>query len=206
MNFPDFFAHAPVLTLRDPLAAFLGVSSTGEMRYSYADAVRLAGHSCPTVAGTWLMLCHGLRQLYGDEMPERGNIGAALQGAPDEGVAGVIASVVTLVTGAAPETGFGGIGAAGQFSRRGLLEFAAPIDALLGLRRLDTGAGVLLDLDLSDVPASPEMPALFVRALSGRAAPDEAARFGQLWQARVERMLTERADDPSLTPARPWPA
>ena len=54
MAFPDFFAEVPVLTLRDGLAQLLGASDDGVIEYHYADAVRLAGHSCPTVAGGWL--------------------------------------------------------------------------------------------------------------------------------------------------------
>ena len=54
MRFPDFFDHAPVIRLHDPLAQLLGSTIDGVMDYRYADAVRLAGHSCPTVAGAFL--------------------------------------------------------------------------------------------------------------------------------------------------------
>lgn len=54
MAFPDFFAEVPTLTLHDGLAQLLGASDDGVIEYHYADAVRLAGHSCPTVAGGWL--------------------------------------------------------------------------------------------------------------------------------------------------------
>ena len=205
MDFPEFFDRAPAVTLRDPLAAFLGVIPTGLLQYRYGDAVRLAGHSCPTVAGAWLMLCHGLRRLYGPEPPERGGIAVHLQGAADEGVTGVIGSVAQLVTGAAPESGFGGIGAAARFARRGLLRYGAAIPALMGLRRLDSGAGVLLDLDAAAVPAAPELPPLFARALNGVASAGEAQRFGRLWQERVERMLTGPAGDAALVRRRDWP-
>lgn len=45
MTFPSFFAEAPRLRVRDPLAAFLGASEDGILDYSYEDVVRLAGHS-----------------------------------------------------------------------------------------------------------------------------------------------------------------
>lgn len=51
MSFPAFFDDAPEIRVRDPLAAFLGSAEDGVMTYRYADAVRLAGHSCPVVAG-----------------------------------------------------------------------------------------------------------------------------------------------------------
>jgi len=55
MAFPEFFARIPTLTLRDPLAELLGAADGGLIEYCFADAVKLAGHSCPTVAGAWLI-------------------------------------------------------------------------------------------------------------------------------------------------------
>ena len=74
MAFPAFFADIPPITLRDPLAELLGAAENGLIEYHFADAVKLAGHSCPTVAGAWLMTVRALRALYGDETPVRGNI------------------------------------------------------------------------------------------------------------------------------------
>ena len=71
MEFPGFFAEAPSISLRDPLAQFLGASKSGMITYAYVDAVRLAGHSCPTVAGAYLMVRRGLQLPYDSEMPER---------------------------------------------------------------------------------------------------------------------------------------
>ncbi|CAM07733.1 TPA: hypothetical protein WJK96_000862 [Neisseria meningitidis] len=140
-RFPSFFNQAPTITVRDPLAAFLGAAENGILTYRYADAVRLCGHSCPTVAGAYLMVIKGLKALYGEELPERGGIEAAMQGVRDEGTVGVTASVVQLLTGAAPETGFGGIGMQGRFARRNLLSFGAgEINGTLTLRRKDNGA------------------------------------------------------------------
>ena len=84
-TFPDFFADAPQITLRDPLAEFLGAARGGLMTYRYADAVRLAGHSCPTVAGAWLMTVRGLRALYGDETPVRGEVEVFMRGGREDG-------------------------------------------------------------------------------------------------------------------------
>ena len=61
-GFPEFFDSAPVVRVRDPLAAFLGAARDGVLEYRYADAVKLAGHSCPTVASAFLMSgLHSLR-------------------------------------------------------------------------------------------------------------------------------------------------
>jgi hypothetical protein len=206
MDFPDFFDDAPALSLREPLAAFLGASKSGIITYRYADAVKLAGHSCPTVAGAYLMVSKGLAHLYGDELPERGGIEVHMRDGREQGTTGVIATIATLLTGAAPETGFGGIGADHRFSRRGLMRFDAPIDGLLALRRCDTGRGVVLDLNMASVPANPEMSTLFPKTVAGQADESELARFGMLWQDRVARMLRDHADDPELVRIHVWEA
>ena len=149
---PGFFAQVPSVTLRDPLAQFLGAAEQGVITYRYADAVRLAGHSCPTVAEAYLMTRHALRALYGEELPVRGDIDAFLREARDSGVTGVIASVVQLLTGAAPESGFRGIGAARRFSRQNTMVFGTAMAGVLALRRRDTGQAVSVQLDTSVVP------------------------------------------------------
>ena len=206
MDYPDFFSKAPTITLRDPLAAFLGASKSGVMTYAYADAVKLAGHSCATVAGAYLMVRNGLSHLYDGEMPERGGVEVYMRDSRDRGTTGVIAAVATLLTGAAPETGFGGIGAHRRFTRRDLLHFDAPIDGLLALRRCDNGRGVVLDLETAVVPAATEMQILLPRVMAEQADEDEQARFAALWQARVEQMLVKHADDPDLVQIREWKA
>ncbi len=206
MDFPDFFAAAPTIRLHEPLASFLGVSRSGTMTYGYVDAVKLAGHSCPTVAGAYLMVRRGLAYLYTDELPERGGVAVYLRGGREQGTTGVIAAVATLLTGAAPETGFGGIGADRRFSRRGLLQFDTPIEGVMALRRRDTGRGVVLDLDTSSVPPDHAMGALFPKAVAGQADENEQDRFAALWQGHVARMLLDHADDPDLVRVREWEA
>ena len=195
---PAYFAAAPTQRVRDPLAAVLGAAKDGILEYHYADAVRLAGHSCPTVAGAYLLTRRGLRALYGDDLPERGGIAVQMRDSRDAGTTGVIATVATLLTGAAAETGFGGIGPAARFARRDLLAYDAPVCGLMRLRRLDNDAAVELELNAAVVPFPAEMQSLMPKAVSGRATPDELARFGELWQSRVRAMLLDHADDPGL--------
>lgn len=201
-SFPDFFAKAPSIIIQDPLAHFLGAARDGVMEYRYVDAVRLAGHSCPTVAGTWLMTLHGLRALYDDTLPVRGEIEVYMADAREAGTTGVMATVVQLVTGAAPETGFHGI--AGRFGRNNLLHFGQPVQGVFGLRRKDTGAAVQVALDASVVPWSDEMRALLPKAASGQANATELQHFGELWQERVRRMLLNHADDTALVQVSSW--
>ena len=122
-----------------------------------------------------------------------------------DGAAGVIAAIATLLTGAAPETGFKGIGAGHRFARRDLLVFDAPIEGTIGLRRRDTGTGVIVDINTASVPHDPGMDMLMPKAVSGQASAAELKQFGLLWQDRVRRMLVEHADDPKLIHLYGWP-
>ena len=89
MAFPEFFDAVPRIRVRDPLAQFLGAAAEGVFEYGYVDAVKLAGHSCPTVAAAYLLTRAALRALYPDALPERGGVRVELQGRfADDGWAG----------------------------------------------------------------------------------------------------------------------
>ncbi len=196
MSFPEFFEQIPALTMHDALAAALGAPTDGVIEYRYADAVRLAGHSCPTVAGAWLMARHALTALYPEGLPERGNFRVDLRAPLDVGTSGVVGAVLGLITGAAGDGGFKGLG--GQHVRRDLLRFGVGIGGDVRISRLDTGASVLIDYHPEVVAASPDMPQLMARVVGGVAAADERAQFAHLWQDRVRRILLQHADDPTL--------
>ena len=201
MAFPEFFAHIPAITLRDPLAELLGAAEGGLIEYRFADAVKLAGHSCPTVAGAWLMTARALRALYGGEIPLRGNIKVALREELESGVSGVIASVAGLLTGAAGAGGFKGLG--GRHSRRNLLQFGvAGVDGMV-FTRVDTNDAVDCTLRLEKVPADPRLGNLLGAILDGVADGEATRLFGELWQDRVRRILIDHADDPELVHIRP---
>lgn len=196
MQYPAFFDQIEPLVLRDPLAEMLGAFAGGVMQISYLDVVRLAGHSCPTVAGAFLMARKGMKALYGDDMPVRGEIAVEMQQPIGEGVTGVIANVLSFITGATDKGGFHGL--AGQFDRRHLLSFDKANPAPVTLIRKDAGQRVSLVYDASFIPADPLMGTLFPKVLTGKASADEARQFGALWQGRVEAILCEYADDPRL--------
>ncbi len=196
MTFPDFFAQIPSITLHDPLAELLGSTRDGLLEYHFADAVKLAGHSCPTVAGAWLTTARALRALYGDETPQRGQISVALRESIDSGVAGVIGSVAGLITGAAGIGGFKGLG--GQHVRRNLLQFGVSGAGSLRFSRLDTNVAVDCFLRLDFVPADSRIGSLLPAIVHGQASAAEGRLFGELWQERVRRILVEHGDDPRL--------
>lgn len=197
MGYPAFFDRIEPLRLHDPLAEILGSFVDGIVEIHYLDVVRLAGHSCPTVAGAYLMAKKGLEALYGEKtMPERGDIAVEMQQGIGEGVTGVVANVLSYITGATDQGGFHGL--AGRFDRRNLLTFGHAGTASVSLIRRDTGRRLSMTYDPSVVPVDPTMERLFPRVLAGKADADEALRFGILWQRRVEAILCEYADDPWL--------
>lgn len=200
MAFPDFFAEVPALRLHDGLAQLLGASDDGVIEYHYADAVRLAGHSCPTVAGGWLSARAALRHLYGDELPERGGVSVYLNDAENAGVTGVIGQVLTLVTGAAAANGFHGLG--GRHVRSNLLHYAQGDVAGVRFKRNDTGAEVEIGIDTSAVAGDPMMRPLMQLAMSGQADAVQRREFGRLWQDRVRRLLIDHVDDPEVVKVR----
>jgi len=190
MPFPEFFTRVPSLTLRDPLARFLGSAADGLIEYGYVDAVRLTGHSCPTVASAYLMTCRALRYLYGDAIPERGNIRVQFRDGEEDGVTGVQAAVVGLLTGAAGRGGFRGL--AGHFSRRQRLCFGVgSISGVARFSRLDTEQAVDAAIDLSALPSAPGLTRLLERALTGQSREE----FAAAWQERVRCLLMEHRDD-----------
>ena len=195
-GFPTFFAAVPPLVLRDPLAEMLGAAQGGLISYRYVDAVRLAGHSCPTVAAAWGMTRHALQMLYGNEIPVRGEIEVHLTGNQDTGVAGVIGSIAMLVTGAAGPGGFKGLG--GRYARRGLLRFGEDLPMEMRFTRRDTGLAIDIMADLSVVPPSPLMGPLLQAIIGGADGTAQRTEFADLWQERVRRILIEHADDPAL--------
>lgn len=196
MGHPAFFADAPRITLYDPLAEFLGAAEGGLIDYGYIDAVKLAGHSCPTVAGAYMMTLRALRHLYGAAIPERGAVRVAFRESLLEGVTGVMAGVAKLLTGATQDDGFKGL--AGRFDRRRLLDFDADGDGEMMFSRTDTGASVAATFNGHIVSPDAGMRNLMQRVLVGMASPEEQREFGRLWQDRVRRILVDHADDPRL--------
>lgn len=196
MAFPAFFDAAPVVRMYDGLSELLGATPDGVIEYRYADAVRLAGHSCPTVAGAWLCARAGLRALYGEQLPERGGVAVRLQAREDAGVTGVIGQMLTLVTGAAGVGGFKGL--AGRHARNDLLRYGDAGTENLRMQRLDTQAVVEVTLDMSSVPVDPAQRGLLTLVLQDQADDAQRREFGRVWQERVRQVLVDHADDPRV--------
>ncbi len=190
MKYPNFFDKIEPIVMRDPLADFLGACEEGIIEYSYVDAVKFAGHSCPTVAGAYLMTKLALEKLYKNETPVRGEIKVDVKGALDEGVEGVIGNCAAFITGAANEGGFKGIG--NKFGRNNKLHFQVDIDGDLRFTRIDTGKSVTLSYNPSSVPADPKQAFYMQKIMQKTATKEDRENFKKLWQQRVEKILTNK--------------
>lgn len=187
MHYPLFYSDVPPIILYDPLSEFLGAVENGEMEISYLDCVKLAGHSCPTVAGAFLMAKIGLEKLFEGMLPTRGSIKVEMQAPKTQGVTGVTCNIISFITGASDSSGFKGI--QGNFSRNDLVTYDVPIDAEVKLTRLDTMQGVTLSYNPSSIPADDKMLPLMKKNLLGIATDEEKKQFQTLWQKRVEEIL-----------------
>jgi len=194
---PDFFYEVEPIKLKDPLAITLGAARKDEFFiYTYADAVKMAGHSCPVVSGAYKLTQIALKQLYGDETPIRGDIKVTFRGNLDFRVNGPISHVVLLITGAAGESGFHGLGGQRKFSRYNLLTFDSenePEGAVCSVlfERIDTGKKVEVTYDNEMLPWDDRLDELMPSTVRGTANVEQLTLFGQLWQERVRVVLQE---------------
>lgn len=196
MTTPDFYKEIKTIKLQDELADFLGAFEDGIIEFSYEEVAKMAGHSCATVASSYLMIAKALQFLHPNEIAKRGNIEVFINGAKDEGVNGVIAKVASLITGACEEDGFGGI--AGNFNRKNLLFFEKNLDCDMMLRRKDNQKCAKISLDLSQAGGDPRQNMLLQKIIQGVANQDEKNLFKTIWQTRVRKILVENFDNAEL--------
>ncbi len=192
MNYPQFFDTIPSVKVKDPLSQLLGVFKNGEYEITYLEIVKAAGHSCPTVAGAYIMASEAIKVLYPNERVVRGDIKVEFAESLDEGVAGVIGNVISHITGATYKSGFKGLN--GQFSRHSLMFFDADINSSARFTRIDTSKSIDINYNHSAVSASPKMMPLMQKMTAGIATPEEVEEFGQLWQERVKRIFENLED------------
>ena len=184
MNYPKFYDEVENIKVKDPLSNVLGAFDGGEYEFSYLDVVKSAGHSCPTVAGAYLITLEALKALYPNEMAIRGDIKVEFHEALEDGVAGVIGNVVSQITGATDKSGFKGLG--GKFARHSLMFFDADINSSARFTRLSTNKSVDVFYNPSSIMPNPAMQPLMQKVMQGIATAEEFKEFGKLWQERVE--------------------
>ncbi len=187
MAYPAFFDTVPTIKVQDPLSDILGAFEDGIYEFNFLEIVKSAGHSCPTVAGAYLITLQALKALYPDEMIVRGNIGVEFKEDLEDGVAGVISNVVTQITGATDKSGFKGLG--GQHARHSLMIFNSEISSSARFTRVDNQKSVDVFYDPSSVAPNPAMGPLMQKIMGGVASNEERKEFGEIWQDRVKRIF-----------------
>jgi len=187
MQYPSFFDEVDLILLYDPLSDFLGAFEEGKVEISYLDCVKLAGHSCPTVAGAYLMTMVGLKILYESELPRRGNIHVGVKGKRTEGTIGVIGNIISFITGASGQEGFKGI--QGNYSRDNLIAYDQQMTGEVTLKRTDNNLSVSLSYNPSMIPGDQRLKPLMGKILQGKASRQEEILFKELWQRRVKEIL-----------------
>lgn len=194
-----FFDEVEPIRLLDPLAEALGAVEAGEpLIYTYKDAVKLAGHSCPAVAGAYRLTQKALKALYPNQTPVRGQVKVVIKGEPSHLAYGPQSQVISLITGAAGETGYKGI--AGKHSRRNKLIFDRgdfQFNTFIFIRE-DTLKAVRVVFNPQAIPGEPALVELTGPALSGSATEEQKKQFKKLWQGGVRKILLEDHNYPGL--------
>lgn len=188
------------IRFREPLAEFFGALFEKDMviEYSLGDIIKMAGHLCPTVALSYIICKKAIKFLYPDGIATRGEIKVIVYGEPDEGVYGVMGQIFSYLTGAAPETGFKGIGY--KFKRKNLLQYIRekPDAEAMSFRfiRKDINNAVLISFypDKVDFPLDKErrISELMERVLWEAAKEEEIKEFQKCWLEKVRYFLEER--------------
>lgn len=186
----DFYNNVESIVLKDKLGEFLGVDE--DFEYTFKDVVKLSGHSCPTVAGAYLMTLYSLKKLYPLGLPIRGEIKVELRDSKSAGTTGVLANVASFITGAKEEDGFKGL--QGKYFRNNLLKFEVAMKGEMRFTRLDNQESVEVGYDLSNIVLSNFNPSLMQKGLQNIATKEELETFGAAWQQRVKEILTVHKD------------
>jgi len=184
MEYPDFYNEIEHIVLKDKLSEFLGSTGEGIIDISYLDVVKMAGHGCVLVSGTYLMALNGLKGLYGEELPVRGEIKVELRDTLQDGNTGASAQILSNITGATTDTGFKGIN--GKFNRQGLLFFGADIESSVRFTRLDTNKSV----EVNYMPKRLVDPGIIMQSALGPEATDESRKaFPISWQEMIQTIF-----------------
>jgi hypothetical protein len=186
---------AEPIRIRDPVAEALAVLDPSDpFVVTYGDVVKAAGHSCPTTSGAYRIAQLGLDALYPDELPVRSEVEVLAAGPRDDPTYGVMGRLISYVTGAAQEDGFGGL-AGGYGGRQNILTFdafepdtAAPT---FRFRRSDTGETVEVTYHVVDVPDGGPAVGTLQGIIDGTASEDDRELFAEAWHSRVRAVLSE---------------
>jgi hypothetical protein len=181
------------IRIRDPVAEALAVLDPGEpFVIGYRDVVKEAGHSCPTASGAFRMAQRGLAELYPASHPVRSEIEVTIGGAKSDPTYGVMSWIISYITGAAEEDGFGGL-MGGHGGRKNLLSFGdfEADKPAVAFERTDTGDAVTVTYHVGDVPEAGPGTRHLEKLIEGTATAEERSEFSDAWHGRVQTVLTD---------------
>jgi len=137
-----------------------------------------------------------LKELYGDDIPVRGEIDVRYAGAREQGANGPIGQVIQFLTGAAIETGFHGL--AGKFVRADRFTYDEDFEGGDGITaeytRTDTGEKVVVVANPSTIPMSEEVleySNYIPKVIQEVATNEEREKFYEYWQGKNRKILLE---------------
>jgi hypothetical protein len=112
------------IQIHEPFAEFLMASpEEHSFELSLLDAVRFAGHACPSIVGAFMVSRHAVSRLFEDSnICVRGDVQIEMSTGPMDGPSGPISNIFAFVFGAFEKSGFGGLGGK-NFVRRNLLRY-----------------------------------------------------------------------------------
>jgi hypothetical protein len=183
------------IKIRDPAAEALAVLEPGApFVVTYEDVVKAAGHSCPTASGAYRIAQLGLGALYPDTLPVRSEVEVLVAGPHDDAAYGLMGRLISYVTGAAQEDGFGGL-AGGHGDRQNMLTFDAfdpdGADPTFRFRRGDTDETVEVTYHVGDVPDGGPALGNLQQIIDGTASEEERELFAEAWHGRVRVVLSD---------------
>ncbi|WP_435096687.1 hypothetical protein [Halorubrum sp. N11] len=183
------------IRVRDPVAEALGVLEPGApFVITYMDAVKEAGHSCPTASGAYRIAQLGLDALYPDSDPVRSEIEVQAAGPRDDAAYGVMSRMISYITGATEDDGFGGL-AGGYGGRRDLLRFESfdpdTAEPTFRFRRTDTDQTVEVTYHVGEVPDGGPAIGNLQGILDGSASDQQRKAFSDAWHRRVRVVLSD---------------
>jgi hypothetical protein len=183
------------IRIRDPVAEALAVLDPGDpFVVTYEDVVKAAGHSCPTASGAYRIAQLGLDALYPDEFPVRSEVEVLAAGPRDDATYGVMGRLISNVTGAAQEDGFGGL-AGGYGDRQNMLAFDTfdpdSADPTFRFRRSDTDETVEVTYHVGDIPGGGPALGNLQQIIDGTASEEDRELFADAWHGRVRAVLSD---------------
>lgn len=188
MNYPKFYDNVEPIVFKDELAQLLGAVEDGIIEFKYLDVVKAAGHSCPTVAGAYLLVQRAMKELYiGDRLPVRGEIEINFKDDITEGVTGVIANIFSQLTGATSISGFKGL--TKRYNRTGLMHYNKQFDGDFQFIRTDSKKDVKLSYAPSIIASDSKVIELMIDIEKNSATEFQQKEFAKLWQDRVQKIL-----------------